>query len=218
MGCPTAAWDQTREVAIIPPRPRDASWDARPRRGIKRGRLGSSRPESRGTRRGCPSAERDETHRGWDQSARMAGRPVGRHEVRTDRCVCGDLLEFCVGVGLWHLTSFVYTWLGLAHFCVLRCWFGSRRRAIDVPPSSGAGPPSPSGKRGPVGPIACCGPANGSRHRRGARRHTGRVAGRWAGGREGAVLGRLVLLGRSLTLPGVRIATGRSILDGASAS
>ena len=63
------------------------------RRGIKRGKLGSSRP-GRGTQPGCPSAERDGTHGSWDQSARMTGRPVGRHEVRTYKCVCGDLLKF----------------------------------------------------------------------------------------------------------------------------
>ena len=65
----------------------------RPLGGIGRGKLGSSRPGGR-TQRGCPSAERDGTHRSWDQSARMTGRSVGRHEVRTYKCVCGDLLKF----------------------------------------------------------------------------------------------------------------------------
>jgi hypothetical protein len=69
MGYPTAAWDQTREVGIIPPGPREAARVSLARAGWDARKLGSRRPDD-GI--GC----------------------VGRHEVRTYKCVCDELLGF----------------------------------------------------------------------------------------------------------------------------
>jgi hypothetical protein len=95
-GCRTAAWDRTREVGITLPGPRDARWDVRPRRRIACGKLGSA-------------IQLAESKRGNLGSGR-----VGLHEVRTYKCVCGDLLKF----GLWLERGICPLALGLCAFLV----------------------------------------------------------------------------------------------------